>query len=183
MCIIIELSHHLFQFNPGMKVSSFFSSCHVLPRFCLEFSLFLHQFSSIVTVNCTVPNHSITGHGSQNSNCWLHTMNKQRKSISGVTATAGTSARRVDCSPYHRYMELLTPSITDMRSGRLSVLQIRGVDNLRNTNVTHNSYWCTYVLYGPAPYVMFWMCADPLRGQVREGVGRWKSRLFWASSR
>jgi hypothetical protein len=57
-----------------------------------------------------------------------------------------------------------------MRSGRLSVLQIRGVDYLRNTNVTHNSYLCTYDLYGPAPFVMFWMCADSIRGQVE---GSW----------
>jgi hypothetical protein len=62
-------------------------------------------------------------------------------------------------------MESLTPRISDMRSGRLSILQIRGVDNLRNINVTHNSYIYATMIF-TASYVMFWMCADPLRGQL-----------------
>ena len=33
----------------------------------------------------------------------------------------------------------------------------------------HISYLCTYDLYGPVPYEMFLMRADPLRGQVGGG--------------
>jgi hypothetical protein len=47
----------------------------------------------------------------------------------------------------------------------------------------HVLWFCVIAIYAPmiymAPYVMFLMRADPLRGQV-ERVGPWKSRPFWA---
>ncbi len=47
----------------------------------------------------------------------------------------------------------------------------------------HVLWFCVIAIYAPmiymAPYVMFLMRADPLRGKV-ERVGPWKSRPFWA---
>ncbi len=44
---------------------------------------------------------------------------------------------------------------------------VRGMDPDPSI-LEHNNYLWTYDLYSP-PFIMFWMCAYPLRGEVGEG--------------
>ncbi len=55
------------------------------------------------------------------------------------------------------------------------------IDVVKTGNDVHSKILAIYApMINTAPYVMCLMREDPLYEGKREGVGPWKSRLFWA---